>query len=268
MTPLRSMQPVHMKRLLLLAVVGTAFHCGRSYEDLLQHGSELRKGQKWAEAKKELFAAAEKKQTPEVYKELGNVFLLGEQNLSEAEGYYRKALALDPNYINAEFNMAVISMKKYELTLDDKGKGEAALLEEANNWFKKVYAQNPNFGVGIEEMAKYHYYRRDYKQALETVQKAISVDNRNANAYSIAGQVYFSGLKDYKQAFENFELARSLNNKDADVVYFLWATSEKLKKTQDAAQFKTRYEQMLKKEGLTAEQARERVKRLENQLKG
>lgn len=75
-------------------------------------------------------------------------------------------------------------------------------------------------------------------------------------------------MKDYKQAFENFELARSLNNKETHVVFFLWATSEKLKKTQDAAQFKTRYEQMLKKEGLTADQAKDRVKRLENQLKG
>lgn len=258
------MKPIHV---ILIAVV-FALHCGRSYEDLLQHGIELRKGQKWAEARQALFSAAEKKQTPEVYKELGNVFLLGEQNITEAENYYKKALALDPAYINAEFNMAVISLKKYEQTLDEAGKGNEALLEEANVWFKKVYTQNPNFGVGIEEMAKYHYYRRDYKKALDIVQKAISVDNRNANAYSIAGQIYFSGLKDFKQAFENFELARSLNNKDTDVVYFLWATSEKLKKTQDAAQFKTRYEQMLKKEGLTAEQAKDRVKRLENQLKG
>lgn|GEM_PF-2385035 len=258
------MKPVYS----LILAVFLAVHCGRSYEDLLQHGIELRKNQKWAEARQALFSAAEKKPTPEVYKELGNVFLLGEQNIAEAENYYKKALAIDPTYINAEFNMAVISLKKYEQTLDEAGKGSEALLEEANNWFKKVYSQNPNFSVGIEEMAKYHYYRREHKKGLEVVQKALSVDNRNANAYSIAGQIYYSGLKDYKQAFENFELARSLNNKDTDVVYFLWATSEKLKKTQDAAQFKTRYEQMLKKEGLTADQAKDRVKRLENQLKG
>lgn len=252
----------------LILAAFLAIHCGRSYEDLLQHGIELRKSQKWVESRQALFSAAEKKQTAEVYKELGNVFLLGEQNIPEAENYYKKALAIDPTYINAEFNMAVICLKKYEQTLDEAGKGNEALLEEANGWFKKVYEQNPNFGVGIEEMAKYHYYRHDYKKALDIVQKAISVDNRNANAYSIAGQIYYSGLKDFKQAFESFELARSLNNKDTDVVYFLWATSEKLKKTQDAAQFKTRYEQMLKKEGLTADQAKDRVKRLENQLKG
>ncbi len=252
---------------LIVAAVFAA-HCGRSYDDLLQQGTEFRRSQQWTEARQALFAAAEKKQTPEVYKELGNVFLLGEHNIGEAESYYKKALTIDPTYINAEFNMAVICIKKYEQTLDAAGKGNDALLEEANAWFKKVYTQNPNFAVGIEEMAKYHYYRREYKKALDIVQKAISVDNRNANAYSIAGQIYFSGLKDFKQAFENFELARSLNNKDADVVYFLWATSEKLKKVQDAAQFKTRYEQMLKKEGLTAEQAKDRVKRLENQLKG
>lgn len=258
------MKPVYLFITAALFVI----HCGRSYDDLLQHGVELRKAQKWTEARQALFSAAEKKQTPEVYKELGNVFLLGEQNIGEAESYYKKALVIDPTYINAEFNMAVICLKKYEQTLDEAGKGNEALLEEANGWFQKVYSQNPNFAVGIEEMAKYHYYRRDYKKGLDIVQKAISVDNRNSNAYSIAGQIYYSGLKDYKQAFENFELARSLNNKDADVVYFLWATSEKLKKAQDAAQFKTRYEQMLKKEGLTADQAKDRVKRLENQLKG
>ena len=222
--------------------------CGRGYEELLQQGMEQRRAQKWAQAKHTLFAAAEKKQTPEVYKELGNVFLLGEQNITEAEGYYRKALAIDANYINAQFNMAVISLKKYELTLDDKGKGDDALLKEADLWFDKVYSH-------------------DYNKALETAQKAVAVDNRNANAYSVIGQIYFSGLKDYKQAFENFEQARSLNNKDADVVYFLWATSEKLHKTQDAKQFKTRYEQMLKQEGLTSEQAKDRIRRLENQLK-
>ncbi len=241
--------------------------CGRSYEDLLKQGMEQRKAQKWAQAKHTLFAAAEKNQTAEVYKELGNVFLLGEQNIAEAEGYYRKALAIDPNYINAQFNMAVVSLKKYEQTLDDKGKGEEDLLKEANSWFEKVYSQNPNFSVGLEERAKYYYYRHDYAKALETAQKAVSVDNRNANAYSVMGQIYLSGLKDYKQAFENLEQARSLNNKDADVVYFLWVASEKLRKAQDAKQFKTRYEQMLKQEGLSAEQAKERIRRLENQLK-
>jgi tetratricopeptide (TPR) repeat protein len=253
-------------RMIWLAAL-LAAGCGRGYEELLQQGIEQRKAQKWAQAKHTLFAAAEKKQTPEVYKELGNVFLLGEQNIGEAEGYYRKALAIDPNYINAQFNMAVVSLKKYELTLDDKGKGDESLLNEARSWFDKVYAQNPNFAVGIEEMAKYHYYRHDYKKALETAQKAVAVDNRNANAYSVIGQIYLSGLKDYKQAFENFEQARSLNNKDADVVYFLWVTSEKLRKPQDAKQFKARYEQMLKQEGLSAEQAKERIRRLENQLK-
>lgn len=258
-----------MKRLILLIAAFFSFlQCGRSYEDLLHDGIDLRKHQKWEQAKHRLFAAAEKKHTAEVYKELGNVFLLGEQNLVEAENYYKKSLEIDPAYINAEFNMAVVNLKKYELTLDDNGRGSEALLSEANRWFQKVYQQNPNFGVGIEEMAKYHYYRRDYKNALETVQKAIAIDNRNSNAYSVAGQIYYSGLKDYKQAFENFEQARSLNNKDVDIVYFLWATSEKLKKTQDAAQYKTRYEQMLKQDGLSADQARDRVRRLENQLKG
>ncbi len=252
----------------LLAGCLAAISCGKSYEELLQHGTEQRKAQKWADAKQTLFAAAEKKQTAEVYKELGNVFLLGEQNLGEAEGYYKKALGVDPTYINAEFNMAVVALKKYEMTLDERGKGNEVLLDDADKWFKKVYAQNPNFGVGIEEMAKYYYYRRDYKAALETAQKAIAVDNRNSNAYSVMGQIYYSGIKDFKQAFENFEQARSLNNKDADIVYFLWATSEKLKKTQDAAQFKTRYEQMLKQEGLAGDQAKDRVKRLENQLRG
>lgn len=258
-----------MKRILLLVILlYAASACGKGYDELLKKGMEERRAQKWAQAKHTLFAAAEKKQTPEVYKELGNVFLLGEQNISEAEGYYRKALELDPNYINAQFNMAVVTLKKYEQTLDDKGRGDENLLKEAESWFNKVYAQNPNFSIGIEELAKYHYYRRDYKKALETAERAISVDSRNANAYSVIGQIYYSGLKDYKQAFDSFEQARALNNKDADVVYFLWATSEKLRKTQDAAQFKTRYEQMLKQQGLTNEQAKERIRRLENQLKG
>ncbi|GAB4439747.1 MAG: hypothetical protein OHK0011_22300 [Turneriella sp.] len=257
------MRPVWIISLAVLLSAG----CGRGYEELLQQGIDQRRAQKWAQAKHTLFAAAEKKQTPEVYKELGNVFLLGEQNLVEAEGYYRKALAIDANYINAQFNMAVVSLKKYEMTLDDRGKGDDSLLKEAGSWFDKVYSQNPNFAIGIEELAKYHYYRHDYAKALETAQKAVAVDNRNANAYSVIGQIYLSGLKDYKQAFENLEQARSLNNKDADVVYFLWATSEKRRKTQDAKQFKTRYEQMLKQEGLSAEQAKERIRRLENQLK-
>ncbi|MBN8220605.1 MAG: hypothetical protein J0L53_06750 [Spirochaetes bacterium] len=254
--------------LVLFAACLASVACGKSYEELLKEGTEQRRNQKWADAKQTLFAAAEKKQTAEVYKELGNVFLLGEQNLGEAEGHYKKALGVDATYINAEFNMAVVALKKYELTLDDNGKGNESLLDEANKWFKKVYTQNPNFGVGIEEMAKYYYYKRDYKAALETAQKAVAVDNRNSNAYSVMGQIYYSGIKDFKQAFENFEQARSLNNKDVDVVYFLWATSEKLKKPQDATQFKTRYEQMLSQEGLSRDQAKERVKRLENQLKG
>ena len=195
-------------------------------------------------------------------------FCWASKTWARPRGITKKALGVDATYINAEFNMAVVNLKKYEMTLDDNGKGNEALLDEANKWFKKVYTQNPNFGVGIEEMAKYYYYKRDYKTALETAQKAVAVDNRNANAYSVTGQIYYSGLKDYKQAFENFEQARSLNNKDADIVYFLWAASEKLKKPQDSAQFKTRYEQMLKQEGLSADQAKDRVKRLENQLKG
>jgi tetratricopeptide (TPR) repeat protein len=263
------MRRVTMKRLVLLIFCAGLFGaCGQKYQDLLDKGKADREHQNWAAAKQHLFLAAEKQHTAEVYKELGNVFLLGEQNIAEAENYYRKALVEDPTYINAQFNMAVVNIRKYEQTLDDSGRGDDALLNTANSWFTKVYTQNPSFTVGIEELAKYYIYRRDYKKALETVEKAISVNSRNSHAYSIAGQIYYIGLKDYKLAFENFEQARSLDNKDADVVYFLWATSEKLKKTADATQFKTRYEQMLKHDGMTSDQAKERVKRLENQLKG
>jgi len=263
------MPSLHMRKTFLFVLVALlSTYCGKGYEALLQEGVELRKNQKWKEAKNKIFAAVEKNPTAEAYKELGNIFLLGEQNVVEAENYYKKSLEVDPNYINAQFNMAVVSLKKYELTLDDKGKGSEDLLKEAKDWFDKVYAQNPNFAVGIEEMAKYYYYKHDYKKALDTAQKAIALDNRNANAYSALGQIYFSGLKDYKLAFDNFEQARSLNNNDVDVIYFLWATSVKLKKTQDAQQFKEQYEQRLKQEGLTTEQAKDRVKRLENQLRG
>ncbi|HRP68978.1 MAG TPA: hypothetical protein PLY93_05550 [Turneriella sp.] len=258
-----------MKRIALVICASiVTLHCGKNYDELFHEGVELRKNHKWSLAKKKLFEAAEKKATAEVYKELGNVFLLGEQNIGEAENYYQKSLVVNPKYINAEFNMAVIQLKKYELTLDNKGQGDAKILDAAHTWFQRVYEQDPNFSIGIEEMAKYYYYKRDYKKALETAQRAVGLDNRNANAYSVLGQIYFSGLKDYKQAFDNFDQARSLNNNDTDVVYFLWATSVKLNKKEDATQFKMHYEQRLEKEGLTKEQVQDRVKRLENQLRG
>jgi len=258
-----------MKRFLIGAVLAiAALHCSKGYDELMQEAVEARKASNYKIARQRLFAALEKKQTAEAYKELGNVVLLGEQNLIEAESFYLKALEIDKTYINAQFNMAVINLRRYEQTIGDNGKGNEDFLNEADKWFKKVYEQNPNFGVGLEELGKYYYYRHDYKKALEIVQKALGADARNAGAYSLIGQIYYGGLKDYQQAFDNFEQARTFNNKDLDVVYFLWVTSEKLAKKQDAEQYKTRYEQMLKQDGLTPEKVRARIRFLENQLKG
>ena len=138
------------KKILFVSLALSVFGCGKSYEDLLQSGIELRGAQKWHEAKNALFAAAEKKQTAEVYKELGNVFLVGDQNIVEAEGYYKKALAVDPGYVDAQYNMGIVHVKKYEQTLDDYGKGNDALLAEADTWFKKVYSQNSNYAKAME----------------------------------------------------------------------------------------------------------------------
>lgn len=257
-----------IRGLTLLFFLFLSFACGKSYDDLLKEGMGARAKHKWSEAKKLFFAAAEKDPTAEVYKELGNVYLLSEQNLEEAESYYKKSLAIDPNYINAQFNMAVVTLKKYDLTLDNKGKGDNTLLAEAKSWFDKVYAQNPNFSIGIEEFAKYHYYRHDFKSALDIAHKAIVVNSRNANAYSIIGQIYYVGLKDYKQAIDNFQQAHAFNNQDIDVVFFLWATSEKLNRVKDAKEYKDQYEQMLKDQGFSDADAKFRIKRLENQLRG
>jgi len=259
-----------MKRIqlsLLTLAVLTLSHCGKNYEDLFKRGQEARLAGQWSKAKEALFEAVKLKETAEVYKELGNVYLLGEEKIPEAEQYYAKALTIDPNYINAQFNMGVIAIKKFEHSLNDKGKGDEALLKQANEWFEKVYRQNPNFNTGIEEYAKYHFYKKDFKKALEIVQRAIAFNSRNADAYSILGQIYFSGLKDYKQAFEQFDQARSLKSDDTDTIFFLWAASEKLKKTADANQYKARYEQMMHTKGHSTEQIKDHIRHLENQLK-
>lgn len=185
------------------------------------------------------------KKTKEAYKELGNVYLTGYNDLSRAEIKYKQSLEIDSNYVNSIHNMGLVYLKRFENSMDHKGNGNTSYLEKSKEWFKKALEVNPDFYLTHVEYAKAFYYERNYKEAIEYLEKAIPLNSSYAPIYSVKGQIYLKGLNDINKALYNLKKSYGLDPNNIENIYFLAICYGEAKDKENFVYFFDKYIQML-----------------------
>ena len=230
----------------------------------VEKAKTLRAKSKYAEAKVILTEVLSVEDSAEAYKEMGNIFLLGERNVKEAQRYYEKALSIEPEYFPAINNLAIVALKNYEGTIGaSPGSGDTAYLDQAKSLFDRALKLNSSFPGTYSELAKYHFYREDHATALETINYGLTLNSKDPTAYTVRGQILLIGFKRYNEALNDFLVAHRYQPNDPDQVYFLWVCYSKLGKAKDAANYRKKYQVVLKSQGLTEEEVAAQVKKLD-----
>lgn len=243
------------KVFLILGVI-FIFHCGKPERELINDAIEHRAAGQYAEAESILRNLLKKSENEVIYKELGNVYLLGLNNLDEAEKFYLRSLQINPSYINSLHNMGLLYINRYENSQDNKGNGNDAFLNKAHQFLEKSLNINKQFLLSRQELAKYYFYKGDYKTAIEEIEEAIGQDSRNSRGYSIAGQIYLKGIGNAKKALMYFEEAYALNREDTDILLLLARTNKMLNENEESEMLMKEFELVMKRKGFTEEDIR------------
>jgi Flp pilus assembly protein TadD len=141
---------------------------------------------------------------PRPYNNLGNLYArLGEKE--KARTQYEKALQLNPGYLIARLNLAVLSLKHGET-------------DEALKWLRegiKEYPDNSALhnGLGICAMRKW-----DNKEAVRHFQKAIDIEESKSELYNNLAYAYAESNEHLNEALK---LSKEVYKKDADNAVFL-----------------------------------------------
>lgn len=256
-----------MKMLKVLSVFLPLFlllQCAPDRNELITEGRLLRQAGKYSEALENFKAALKMKKDAEVYKEIGNVYLLGHHDFEKAEQYYLNSLSEDPEYINALHNMGLLRLQQYENSLDEKGQGNEQYLERASDWFAKVRKIDPYFQLTLQETGKVLFYREKYDEAIELLQETIKRNERSPIGYSIIGQIYLKGKNRPEEAERYLTKAYSLNPDNAEISFYLAQTYGRLDQRDKAEYYYDRYLNLVEKKAIDKEEIEAARKNREN----
>ena len=237
-----------MKRLTYLLLVLTLAGCKGDYEQLFREGMRARRAGDYTKAEQKYRKALEINKTAEVYKELGNIYYLGEIDLEKAKEHYAKALEVDPKYLNALHNMGMINLKIFENNRDKKKKikNNYKYLEQSKEWLEKALAIDDRFALSYMELGNYHYYKKEYKQGVKSLKRSIQENPNEPRAHLALGRIYYKGLKNNDEAFESLTASYRLSADIPETLKMLAQVSKKLKKKGDAKTYYLRYLALIK----------------------
>lgn len=234
--------------ILILLSIGFFSSCfQKNYQKELDKAKSYRISGQFEKAEMILSQLLKMEETKEVYKELGNIYLIGYNDLQRAETAYQKSLKLDPQYVNSLHNMGLVYLKKYENSMDHAGKGNKTFLLTSKEWFNKVLEINPDFYLTLVEYAKAFYYNKDYSQAIEYLEKAIPLNASYAPIYSVKGQIYLKGLNDINKALYNLKKSYGLDPNNIENIYFLAICYGEAKDKENFVYFFDKYIKMLER---------------------
>ena len=127
---------------------------------------------------------------------LGNILLeLGEHQ--KAKECYEKAIEIDPNYANAHNNLGIIFY----------GFGE---IQKAKDCYEKAIKINPNYANAHNNLGVIHQNLGENQKAKECYEKAIEINPNDVNALSNFGN-FFQELIENQKAKDCFEKAIKIN---------------------------------------------------------
>ncbi|NOZ73904.1 MAG: tetratricopeptide repeat protein [FCB group bacterium] len=162
-------------------------------------------------------------------------------DLESALNNYRRVLAIDPEFYQAQYQIGVIEakMRNYTDAIDAYTKALDIKPEFYKGWYALGLAQkyNGNFEAAIEAYQKaidvnsgyskayvaigtIYLDQKDYDKAIHILEQATQVDASYAPAYAALGKIYVE-QEDYMKAISNLELAVSFRDRDYKSWYHL-----------------------------------------------
>jgi serine/threonine-protein kinase len=114
---------------------------------------------------------------PEAHVALANLKFYYDWNWTAAEADYQQVLALNPSLAQAR--------GQYARFLSALGR-----LDEALYHAKEAVARDPIAPDAAQTLGLIHYYRREYADALASLNKALQMDPQNARAHWVIGRVH------------------------------------------------------------------------------
>jgi tetratricopeptide (TPR) repeat protein len=118
-------------------------------------------------------------------------------NLQDAQNYYQKALALDPNHVSTLYNLGSIFEKLREY-------------QKAKDYFEKVIKINPNYADAHYNLGNIFNNLGEYQKAKSCHEKVIELNPNYVNAHNNLGNI-FRELGRKQKAKECFEKAIEIN---------------------------------------------------------
>ncbi|MHB8710178.1 MAG: tetratricopeptide repeat protein [Minisyncoccota bacterium] len=133
------------------------------------------------------------------FNSLGLMYL-DQNNYKQAEFYFRKAFAMDPNFPNAYNNLGIALSYMHRL-------------DEAIVNYKKAIELNPNYANAYNNLGALYKDTGKYQEALTTLKKAIQLNPNMSNPYMNIGEVYRL-MGDASDAVINYKKSVSLGGND------------------------------------------------------
>ena len=180
---------------------------------------------------------------PVAYYNRGIIFMDEKQN-NKALSDFKRAIELDPNYVNAYNNRGIVLMneKQNSKAVDDLSKaielnpnlinayinrGLIFLNENQNDKalddFSKVILLDPNNSQAYNNRGNVFFNEKKFDNALDDFRKAITLNPNYFQAYFNCGNVFYVEKK-YGQAISNYSKAIELEGNNANAYYYRgWA---------------------------------------------
>lgn len=121
----------------------------------------------------------------------------GKENYSGAVEYYKKALAIDSEFVFAWDNLG-LSYRK----LNDYDNALAA--------YKKSLEIDPYGAMPLQNIAVVYLFKKDYPEAIEAYERLAAIDEKNPETYYGLGRLYAFSLNDYEKGLDNMCKAYNL----------------------------------------------------------
>jgi superkiller protein 3 len=132
--------------------------------------------------------------------------LLWENNLNEAEGYLKKAVELDPLFVDAMDHLGMVYRRQNRL-------------DEAEAMYLKSISINDKNIVPYQNLAVVYRLKNRLNDALEMYKKMAGIDENNPESYYGIGELFYM-VRDYEKAILFFDKAIELYlDQDSPVVY-------------------------------------------------
>ncbi len=177
------------------------------------------------------------KQRVKILTKIGYLFLHFNKNYGDSEGYYRKALMIDPYHRDALLGVGDVyfsrkeyrgSLHYYELAAKyhpdhfqplasiAAANYELAENEKAMQYYEKAIALNPEDLISINNYANIFYDKRRLNEAKKLYLKALEIDSKFMTAHNNLGNLYIL-QREFDEAYKHFSRALEINYDDASI---------------------------------------------------